>query len=167
MLGALGILVAINGLDTVATLDQRLLEGANAYAPGREVAVHVVRALGPWSSAVLVALGILRRPPRRAVVIVGLVPAALLTKALMPRRADTGPLLADNSAPSGHAIVALVLGALWISTVGPRSRPLVAVLAGTYCGLVALSASHFGGQEATTSARRSRTTVSTGRSTRS
>ena len=97
MLGALGILVAINGLDTVATLDQRLLEGANAYAPGREVAVHVVRALGPWSSAVLVALGILRRPPRRAVVIVGLVPAALLTKALMPRRADTGPLLADNS----------------------------------------------------------------------
>jgi membrane-associated phospholipid phosphatase len=140
-------------------LDARAMQGFKGAAPARlEPSIHGVAVLAnptPFvvAGVLLVALALLRRRPLMAAVVPAILLGANVTTQVLkpaladPRTIDTGAATSiyAGSWPSGHSTASMSLALCFVLVVGPRLRPLAAVLGAGYAiavgyALVALGA---------------------------
>jgi membrane-associated phospholipid phosphatase len=140
-------------------LDAGAMQGFKGAAPPRlEPSIHGVAVLAnptPFvvAGVLLVALALLRRRPLMAAVVPAILLAANVTTQVLkpaledPRTIDAGGVTSiyAGSWPSGHSTASMSLALCFVLVVGPRLRPLAAVLGAGYAiavgyALVALGA---------------------------
>jgi membrane-associated phospholipid phosphatase len=143
----------------VRALDAGAMQGFKGAAPPRlEPSIHGVAVLAnptPFvvGGVLLVALALLRRRPLMAAVVPAILLAANVTTQVLkpaladPRTIDTAGVTSiyAGSWPSGHATASMSQALCFVLVVGPRLRPLAAVLGAGYAiavgyALVALGA---------------------------